>query len=135
MSQHVDVEHVALPYLVQTGEEHAVGAVRMRGDHRMRPLAADRQARPVQVARTHVQRVLSRAMVDGQVDVDLRHADARHRAQRVRLQQFVVFRILLTVEIVIRLAADRIDAPAKHALPALQQEPVVFDRPLHHRVA
>ena len=74
-------------------------------------------------------------MVDGQIDVDLRHADARHRTQRVRFQQFVVFRILLAVEIIIRLAADRVDAPAEHALPALQQEPVVFDRPLHHRIA
>ena len=77
-----DVEYVAFFGLAaeaaQFVEHELVGEARVRGDDRMRVLAADRQAGAVQMARSRGQYAVGRAVADGQVDAEPWIADGRH---------------------------------------------------------
>ena len=93
LAHHVDVEVIADLHLIESGEHHGFHQASMPGDHRVGRLAADRQARPVQVPRARGQRRLRGAVVDRQVHRDLRDTNRSHHAA-AGIQQRLVFLVL-----------------------------------------
>ena len=73
----VHVEHVAFPQFGEPGEQGLVRHSRVSGDDAVRALAADGQARAVQMAEPVVQRVRVGPMAHGQVHADRRDLDRR----------------------------------------------------------
>ena len=100
LSGDLHVEHVAFPQFGEPGEQGLVRHSRVPGDDAVRALAADGQARAVQMAEPVVQRVRVGPVAHGQVHADRRDLDRRHDPV-AEIQQILVLLVILEPEIAI----------------------------------